>query len=149
MNVYIYLNIQDIKKLHTDITQKVWGNPIILKPGEIEKTLSFVKNDSYYPYFYQKITYLLYSMIMNHPFVDGNKRTALFAAAQFVYLNTNNILLANSFIREYENIVVSIAAWLLSKSDVEIYTENFINSYDTEESPLLKVYKTLQSKWLI
>ncbi len=86
---------------------------------------------------------------MNHPFVDGNKRTALFAAAQFVYLNTNNILLANSFIREYENIVVSIAAWLLSKSDVEIYTENFINSYDTEESPLLKVYKTLQSKWLI
>lgn len=149
MGQYIYMDVENINKLHNNIIERSWWTHWILKEGEIEKIIIFMQNDEYYEFFYQKVAYLLYSIVMNHPFIDGNKRTALFSTAYFIYLNTNNKILTNAFIREYEDIVVFIAEWRFKKGLLQEYTENFINKYDIEESPLLEVYRMLSNNSLI
>ena len=77
------------------------------------------------------------------------KKSHTFSTAYFIYLNTNNKILTNAFIREYEDIVVFIAEWRFKKGLLQEYTENFINKYDIEESPLLEVYRMLSNNSLI
>lgn len=87
----------------------------------IESTLDFVQSDDYYLTFPDKVSYLLYSIAMNHCFADGNKRTALVVAMQFILLNTNDSDLASRFMREFENIVVWVADGSLSKQALTDY----------------------------
>lgn len=148
MNKYLYLSIQDILFIHDDIIKRSWGALGVLNHNELEKTTSFVRNDNYYEFFYQKVAYLLFSIVMNHPFIDANKRTALFSTAHFIYINTNNKILTNAFIREYEKIVVQIAEGIFNRELLEQYTENFINKYEIDESPLLEVYRALMNNGL-
>lgn len=45
--------------------------------GGIRKVLDFVQNDSYYPTFAEKLTYLVFGFCTGHYFEDSNKRVAL------------------------------------------------------------------------
>jgi len=83
--------------------------------------LDFVQSDDYYPHFADKISYIIYSIAMNHCFADANKRTALVTAMQFILLNTNDSALASRFMREFENIVVWVADGSLSKQALTEY----------------------------
>ncbi len=40
-----------------------------------------------YPNIFSKAAALLHSPVLNHPFVDGNKRTAITATMRFLYIN--------------------------------------------------------------
>lgn len=53
-----------------------------------------------YNSFFDKAAALLQSLLKNHPFVDGNKRTALTSAGLF--LRINNYKLINSHMEEVE-----------------------------------------------
>ena len=44
-------------------------------------------DQEFYPSLFDKAAALLESIIHNHPFVDGNKRTAMLAAGTFLQLN--------------------------------------------------------------
>jgi prophage maintenance system killer protein len=55
--------------------------------GGLESVIELIKNDDYYPDIYSKADHLMYGIIMNHPFSDGNKRTALRAWHLFVTKN--------------------------------------------------------------
>ncbi len=68
----------------------------------------------------------MYSIAMNHCFADGNKRTALVVAMQFILLNTNDPDLASRFMREFENIVVWVADGSLSKESLTEYVDGFL-----------------------
>ena len=48
----------------------------------------------FYPSIYEKAAILLETMIINHPFVDGNKRTAMCAAEMFMHLNGYSLNIA-------------------------------------------------------
>lgn len=72
-----------------------------------------------YPDTFSKAAALLESLILNHPFVDGNKRTGIAAAALFLRRNgwrleTSNEALASFTLRVADGHVplVEIAAWL-------------------------------------
>jgi death on curing protein len=120
----------------------------IVKPWLIESTLDFVQSDDYYPHFADKVSYLMYSIAMNHYFADGNKRTALVAAMQFILLNTNDSDLASRFMREFENIVVWVADGSLSKQSLTEYVDGFL-WVGPAESTLLKIYQELHQHNLV
>lgn len=40
-----------------------------------------------YPKAWSKTSALLHSLVKNHPFNDGNKRTAYYSAKRFLYIN--------------------------------------------------------------
>jgi death-on-curing protein len=63
----------------------------------------------------------LYGICRNHPFVDGNKRTALSAALTF--LDTNRIEL-HADENELVDLVISVAEGKISKAGVAVFLED-------------------------
>lgn len=72
---------------------------------------------------FDKAAALLEAIALYHPFADGNKRTAMAAAAFFLFMNNYGVSFTN---QEYENFMVSvvndkpqvkaIASWLKEHS---------------------------------
>lgn len=63
----------------------------------------------------------LYGICRNHPFVDGNKRTALSAALTF--LDTNQIEV-HAGQNELVDLVISVAEGKISKAAVAVFLED-------------------------
>ena len=82
----IYPVTSQIKEIHDNIIKQTGGISGILNLDQIDSVLSHIQNDDYYPEFIDKVTHLFYSLCKFHPFLDGNKRTALAVAAYFLYL---------------------------------------------------------------
>jgi len=59
-----------------------------------------------YPDIFHKAAALMESLINNHPFVDGNKRTGIASAAMFLRINGHHLSASNE---EVESFVLSIA----------------------------------------
>ncbi len=68
----------------------------------------------------------LYGICRNHPFVDGNKRTALSAALTF--LDTNQIELHASE-NELVDLVIGVAEGKTSKASVAVFLEDHSTGY--------------------
>ncbi|WP_233744311.1 type II toxin-antitoxin system death-on-curing family toxin [Leptodesmis sichuanensis] len=65
-----------------------------------------------YPSLIEKAAALGFSIFMNHPFVDGNKRTGHAAAETFLVLNGMEI---NASVDEQECVVLAIASGKLGR----------------------------------
>ena len=107
----IQFTIQDICELHTQLEEA-----FILSSGIRDKSLlasavnapfqTFMGNDLY-PSIYDKAAQLCYGIANNHPFTDGNKRTALHS--MYVYLIINGFDITASQ-QEVENLIINVAA---------------------------------------
>lgn len=68
-----------------------------------------------YPDVYSKAAHLCYGLAKDHPFMDGNKRTAVHAA--LVYLEINSILLNYQDI-ELETAIINVAAGNMTSNEL-------------------------------
>ena len=107
----IQLTVQDIYELHRELE-----DAFVLSSGVRDKNLlvsaantpfqTFMGNDLY-PSLYDKAAQLCYGIANNHPFTDGNKRTALHS--MYVYLIINGFDITASQ-QEVENLIINVAA---------------------------------------
>ena len=107
----IQFTIQDIYELHNQLEET-----FILSSGVRDENLlasavntpfqTFMGNDLY-PSIYDKAAQLCYGIVKNHPFTDGNKRTALHS--MYVYLIINGFDITASQ-QEVENLIINVAA---------------------------------------
>lgn len=107
----IQFTIQDIYELHTQLEET-----FILSSGVRDENLlasavntpfqTFMGNDLY-PSIYDKAAQLCYGIANNHPFTDGNKRTALHS--MYVYLIINGFDITASQ-QEVEDLIINVAA---------------------------------------
>jgi len=69
----------------------VGGNAVLRDRGLLESAVARPQASAFggdaYPDIVSKAAALLHSLVLNHPFVDGNKRTAVVAMLVFVNLN--------------------------------------------------------------
>lgn len=54
-----------------------------------------------YPDLFHKAGALMESLLQNHPFVDGNKRTAITAVAMFLRLNGYRLIASNAELEQF------------------------------------------------
>lgn len=73
-----------------------------------------------YPTIFAKAAHLCYGLTKNHPFTDGNKRTALHT--MIVYLEVNDIYLQYDD-TEIENIIIAIADGSMSPDELAYWLE--------------------------
>lgn len=107
----IQFTVQDIYELHIQLEET-----FILSSGIRDEKLlasavntpfqTFMGNDLY-PSLYDKAAQLCYGIANNHPFIDGNKRTALHS--MYVYLIINGFDITASQ-QEVENLIINVAA---------------------------------------
>ena len=81
-----YLTLAEIEVIHADQIEHYGGAPGLRDPGQIEAAL-YRPQTGYYADVIAEAAALWESLSQNHPFVDGNKRTALAAAYTFLAIN--------------------------------------------------------------
>jgi death-on-curing protein len=81
-----YLSIAEVTAMHEDQIGRYGGSPGLRDPGQLEAAL-FRPQTGYYADLIEEGAALWESLSQNHPFVDGNKRTAF--AAMFTFLAIN------------------------------------------------------------
>jgi len=83
-----YLNMADVLAIHADQIDVYGGTHGVRDAGQLEAAL-FRPQSGYYEDVIAEAAALWESLSQNHPFVDGNKRTAF--AAMFTFLTINRI----------------------------------------------------------
>ena len=83
-----YIRVEDILAIHADQIERYGGGEGIRDLGLLEAAL-FRPQTGYYPTVIDEAAALWESLSQNHPFVDGNKRTAF--AATYVFLAINGL----------------------------------------------------------
>ena len=123
----LYLSTIHVLVIHDQMIKRFGGSQGIRDLGLVESAVgrpqgTFDGNDLYKTIF-EKGAALLQSLLKNHPFVDGNKRTALTAAGIFLKLNgyqlINNHGKEVDFALKVDNeglTIEQIAKWLKSHS---------------------------------
>ena len=124
----IQFTIQDIYELHNQLEET-----FILSSGVRDENLltsavntpfqTFIGNDLY-PSIYDKAAQLCYGIANNHPFTDGNKRTALHS--MYVYLIINGFDITASQ-QEVEELIINVASGNMTNTELsEWLRENTI-----------------------
>jgi len=81
-----YLTIADILGIHRVMLEKYGGAGGLRDRGALEAA-AFRPQCGYYADHIEEAAALLESLLINHPFMDGNKRTAFATADVFLRLN--------------------------------------------------------------
>ena len=121
----IQFTLQDIYELHAQLE-----NTFVLTPGVRDRNLlasavntpfqTFMGNDLY-PSIYDKAAQLCYGIANNHPFTDGNKRTALHSMYVYLIINGYDI---NATQQDVENLIINVAAGRMNNSELSEWLQN-------------------------
>lgn len=111
-----YLTLVEIVDLHRMITEVTGGASGIRDLGALESAVAqpkatFDMNDLY-PLLTDKAAVLCFSIVLGHPFVDGNKRAGHAAMSTFLLLNGAEI---DATIDEQEQIMLALASGQMNR----------------------------------
>lgn len=124
-----YLLLAEILELHRSVIERWGGASGIRDLGALESALaqprqSFGEQDLY-PDLTSKAAALCFSLVLNHPFIDGNKRIGHAAMETFLIVNGFELLAS---VDEQERIMLDLAAGTLSRKNfVEWVTKHTVS----------------------
>lgn len=118
-----FLTLEQVLVVHTDQIERYGGSHGLRDLGLLESAVfrpqSSFGDEDLYPTIFHKAAALLHSLIMNHPFVDGNKRTATASTLLFLEMNDCSLVveqkvLVNFILKiEKEDLKIEIiSSWL-------------------------------------
>lgn len=124
-----FLTLAHILQLHALVTVKFGGVSTVRDIGRLEATVATQHQEVFgqelYPTLHEKAAALLRGIIADHPFVDGNKRTAMLTAMVFLELNSQRLTAHKGEIEDFAVIVAKdcpsvgeIAQWLREHMEV-------------------------------
>ncbi len=111
-----YLTIAEVLYLHRMVIAQSGGSSGIRDLGGLESAIAqpqatFAGSDLY-PGVAEKPTALCFSLVLNHPFVDGNKRVGHAAMETFLVLNGFDL---SAPVSEQEELILALAGGSLSR----------------------------------
>ena len=87
-----YLTLAEVLAIHIDQIERYGGSHGVRDPGILESAL-FRPQTGYYSDLIEEAAALWESLSQNHPFLDGNKRTAFAATYTFLAINGARLVL--------------------------------------------------------
>lgn len=107
----IILSADTVIQIHNDIIEHIGGMFGVRDIAALESAVSRMKASfggvDFYPDLFSKAASLLHSLVKNHPFLDGNKRTALASTSIFLESNGYNLALPKHEIEQWIVVVVA------------------------------------------
>jgi death on curing protein len=85
-----YLTMAEVLAMHADQIERYGGSHGVRDPGLLEAAL-FRPQTGYYADLIEEAAALWESLSQNHPFIDGNKRTAFAATYTFLAINGSRL----------------------------------------------------------
>jgi death-on-curing protein len=86
----VYLTVAEVLAIHEDQIERYGGSKGVRDMGQLEAAL-FRPQTGYYPDLVAEAAALWESLSQNHPFIDGNKRTAFAVAFTFLAINGTSL----------------------------------------------------------
>ena len=118
----LFLTVDEVLEIHALQVRLFGGDPAILNMGLLESALAqpgFAFGGEFlHPDLPTMAAAYLFHIAKNHPFADGNKRTATHAA--FTFLRMNGVKLAPP-VDEAEQVVVAVAEGRMQKEEIAGY----------------------------
>jgi death on curing protein len=125
MNPTFFLTLDEVLSLHEDQIRRYGGRRGVRDLGLLSSAIGmpgstfegvFLHND-----IFEMAAAYLFHIARNHPFVDGNKRTALAAALTFLWLNGFRLMADETALTD---LVVSIAAGEATKAEAAVFLKD-------------------------
>jgi death-on-curing protein len=122
-----YLTLGEVVALHRGVIRATGGAAGVRDLRALESAVAQPRatfgGDDLYPGLVEKTASLGFSLVMNHPFVDGNKRAGHAAMETFLVLNGSEL---DAAIDEQERIMLDLAAGRLSRDELIHWLRNHI-----------------------
>jgi death on curing protein len=122
-----FLEITDILEIHQILINRFGGMSGIRDEGLLESALSQPQatffGELLHPTIHEQAAAYLYHIAKNHPFLDGNKRTAYGAMEAFLRFNGYNLELSDE---QVYNMVMQVAQGEMSKEALASLLEQHI-----------------------
>ena len=115
----VFLNVDDILEIHRDQIRRYGGSagirsPLLLQSAVAQATATFEGEVLHHGLFEMAAAYLFH-IVMNHPFLDGNKRTGGAAALVFLFLNGIKLTIAEG---AYVEMILEVARGKMKKPEL-------------------------------
>lgn len=117
--VAIFLTLDEVMAIHQDQIANYGGSLGIRDQGLLDGALAQPESsfDGIYlhPDIYSMAAAYLYHVVMNHPFIDGNKRVGTVSALVFLELNGHELEVSEDLL---EKTVFKVASGKMNKEDI-------------------------------
>jgi death-on-curing protein len=115
-NSVVFLTLDEVLAIHDLVLQHAGGSAGVRDLGLLESAI-YRPQTGYYADLAEMASALMESLLMNDPFLDGNKRTALVATDTF--LRANGFRLVVDPVSAYEFIVEGLGSSNLDRERIE------------------------------
>ncbi len=106
-----YLTPEQVLFIHYRLIEEAGGRhgirDLTLLQSALARPMATFDNNALYPDLFSKAASVMHSLIKNHPFTDGNKRTAIAAASIFLLRNNYSLKASN---KELERFTLKVAS---------------------------------------
>lgn len=107
----IYLTHEQVLFIHYLIIKETGGShgirDLTLLQSAVSRPMATFDNNDLYPDLFTKAAAIMHSIIKNHPFIDGNKRTAITSASIFLLRNNYILTASNKGLEQFTSKVAS------------------------------------------
>ncbi len=118
----VFLAIDEVLALHADQVQRYGGDPGVRDFGLLSSAVSPPRatfdGALLHSSIYEVAAAYLFHLRQNHPFVDGNKRTALAAALAFLWLNEIEVETEPDELADH---VLGVARGEIDKAEIAVF----------------------------
>ena len=129
-----YLTLGEVLELHRRIIEQTGGSPGLRDLGGLESAIAqprmTFEGEDLYLTLSEKAGALCFSLICNHPFIDGNKRVGHGAMAVFLLLNGFDI---QAPVEEQESLILGVASGNISREQLVEWANAHINEVKNRE----------------
>jgi death-on-curing protein len=126
--ITIYLTLEQILVIHEDQIDRYGGShgirDLALLESAVFRPQTTFSDQELYPTIYNKAASLVHSLVLNHPFIDENKRTGVVSLIVFLELNGLKLQVSQS---ELVTKILDIAAKKLNIEQTSNWLKNFSN----------------------
>ena len=113
-----YLRLREVLELHRMLVEQSGGAITIRDDGALQAAIAQPRvtfgGEDLYPTVEEKATALAFSLISNHPFMDGNKRIGHAAMETFLILNGYEL---RADVDEAEAVILGVAAGKIDRPE--------------------------------
>ncbi len=126
-----FKSAEEVIRIHDNIIQEFGGRHGILNMGLLESAINQPFNVWLYETKNNRKIYNLaaayfYHIIKNHPFIDGNKRTGLLTAVEFIYNNGYELKKQYRDMDDLYELAIDTASSKLTTEDIAIFFKKAI-----------------------
>jgi death-on-curing protein len=130
-----YLTLEEVLELHRLVLQQSGGLGGVRDLGGLDSALAQPQmalcGQDLYPSLAEKAAALGFSLVCNHPFVDGNKRVGHAAMETFLVLNGWELVAG---VDEQEQVILRLAAGALERDELTAWVQSHLQQRPAESA---------------